>query len=113
VITGVGGGGTPGVEAPTDVPGTPLVIADGTITGATREVSAAWTNTNDDLDIEYEWILAGVPQGDVGDTPGSTSETGGPFDIGLRVAIRVRYTQGPGYEGAWVTSSAVRITEMV
>jgi hypothetical protein len=34
-ITGVGGGGTPGVEAPTDVPGTPLAIADGTIIGAT------------------------------------------------------------------------------
>jgi hypothetical protein len=114
VITGVGGGGSSGSAAPTDVPGTPMVLADGTITGPTREVSGAWTNTNDSIAIDWEWILDGVPQGpDLGNPAGTTNTTGGPFDIGARVVLRVRYTQGPGYEGAWATSHPVRITDLV
>jgi hypothetical protein len=76
-------------------------------------VSGAWSNTSDTLDIEYEWLLDGVPQGVNALAPASTNVTGGPFAIGSRVVLRVRYTQGVGFEGAWATSHPVRITDLV
>lgn len=113
VITGVGGDGTPGSEAPTVVPGTPRIIADGTIIGSTREVNSAWENTSDTLNMDGEWIVGGVPQGAFALPPGTENVTGGPFTIGSRITFRVRYNQGASYPGDWATSHAVRVGDLV
>jgi len=98
VITGIGGPGT-GVDAPTDIPGTPGITL-GAVDGTSRAFTLYWVNTNMVDGIEFELFLEGVSQGVDSQTAGSTSyATAG--EIGEHWSGRVRYTAGVGLEGAW------------